>query len=50
LAAGRAVPPALRRIRWMLEELRVSLFAVELGTAYTVSEKRIRQALAKALA
>jgi ATP-dependent helicase HrpA len=28
----------------------VSLFAVELGTAYSVSEKRIRTALNKALA
>jgi ATP-dependent helicase HrpA len=28
----------------------VSLFAVELGTAYSVSEKRIRVALAKAMA
>lgn len=50
LAAGRSIPPALRRVRWMLEEFRVSLFAVELGTAYTVSEKRIRQAMAQALA
>jgi ATP-dependent helicase HrpA len=33
----------------MLEELRVSLFAVELGTAYSVSEKRIRAALNQAL-
>jgi len=37
-------------VRWMLEELRVSLFAVELGTAYSVSEKRIRTVLNKALA
>lgn len=50
LAAGRSVPPGLRRVRWMLEELRVSLFAVELGTAYSVSEKRIRTAMAQALA
>ncbi|PYI68665.1 ATP-dependent RNA helicase HrpA [Arthrobacter livingstonensis] len=40
----------LEHVRWMLEELRVSLFAVELGTAYSVSEKRVRAALAKALA
>ena len=32
--------------RWMLEELRVSLFAQTLGTAAPVSEKRIRRALA----
>lgn len=46
-AAG--VSPELAAVRWMLEELRVSLFAVELGTAHTVSEKRIRTALSKAL-
>ncbi len=32
-------------IRWMLEELRVSLFAQQLGTPYPVSEKRILQAM-----
>jgi ATP-dependent helicase HrpA len=31
----------LDEIRWMLEELRVSLFAQQLGTAYPVSVKRI---------
>ncbi|MCU1573625.1 MAG: ATP-dependent helicase [Micrococcaceae bacterium] len=40
----------LEHVRWMIEELRVSLFAVELGTAYSVSEKRIRTALNQALA
>ncbi|HEV7166512.1 MAG TPA: ATP-dependent RNA helicase HrpA [Micrococcaceae bacterium] len=40
---------SLAHVRWMLEELRVSLFAVELGTAYSVSEKRIRAALNQAL-
>lgn len=33
----------LEEIRWMLEELRVSLFAQELKTAYPVSIKRIRK-------
>ena len=33
--------PRLEEIRWMLEELRVSLFAQQLGTAYPVSVKRI---------
>ncbi|GAB3532609.1 ATP-dependent RNA helicase HrpA [Arthrobacter tecti] len=47
---GRMVPPGLRRVRWMLEELRISLFAQELGTAFSVSEKRIRAALGEALA
>ncbi|WP_258059049.1 ATP-dependent RNA helicase HrpA [Arthrobacter sp. B1805] len=50
LAAGRHRPAALRRVRWMLEELRVSLFAQDLGTAYSVSEKRVRTALSEALA
>lgn len=35
------VDPRLEDIRWMLEELRVSLFAQELKTAYPVSVKRI---------
>ena len=33
----------LEEIRWMLEELRVSLFAQELKTAYPVSIKRIEK-------
>lgn len=33
------------RIGWMLEELRVSLFAQQLGTAYPVSVPRVRRAL-----
>jgi ATP-dependent RNA helicase HrpA len=32
-------------IRWMIEELRVNLFAQLLGTPYPVSEKRIRTAI-----
>ena len=32
-------------VRWMLEELRVSLFAQSLGTAHPVSEKRILHSL-----
>ncbi|WP_218005270.1 ATP-dependent RNA helicase HrpA [Actinomadura macra] len=36
-----------RQVRWMLEELRVSLFAQQLGTRYPVSDKRIRKALAQ---
>jgi ATP-dependent helicase HrpA len=45
--------PAVRRaaadvtdIGWMVEELRVSLFAQTLGTAGPVSEKRVRKAIA----
>ncbi|TQM68801.1 ATP-dependent helicase HrpA [Actinomadura hallensis] len=51
--ALRRLPPSrrdaepARQIRWMLEELRVSLFAQQLGTRYPVSEKRIRKAMAQ---
>jgi ATP-dependent helicase HrpA len=46
-----ALPPTrgggsdVRELRWMLEELRVSLFAQTLGTAHPVSEKRIYKAM-----
>lgn len=36
-----------RQIRWMLEELCVSLFAQQLGTRFPVSDKRIRKAMAQ---
>ena len=39
-AAGRD-DPRLEEIRWMLEELRVSLFAQQLGTAHPVSVQRV---------
>jgi ATP-dependent helicase HrpA len=35
----------LQRIRWMIEELRVSYFAQELRTPYPVSDQRIYQAM-----
>ncbi|PYI39720.1 ATP-dependent RNA helicase HrpA [Arthrobacter psychrolactophilus] len=50
LLPGQRSTAGIEHVRWMIEELRVSLFAVELGTAYSVSEKRIRVALAKAMA
>ncbi|MET4003372.1 ATP-dependent helicase HrpA [Arthrobacter sp. UYCu511] len=50
LLPGQRSTAGLEHVRWMIEELRVSLFAVELGTAYSVSEKRVRVALAKAMA
>ncbi|RLQ23212.1 ATP-dependent RNA helicase HrpA [Seongchinamella sediminis] len=34
---------AARQYRWMLEELRVSLFAQQLGTRQAVSQKRLQQ-------
>lgn len=37
----------VRDILWLLEELRVSLWAQRLGTTQTVSEKRIRKAIDK---
>ncbi len=43
--AGR-VDPRLDDFRWLLEELRVSLFAQELRTPYPVSFKRIERAWA----
>jgi ATP-dependent helicase HrpA len=49
VAAGTPDPArtaALADVRWMLEELRVSLFAQQLGTPAPVSEKRVRAALA----
>jgi ATP-dependent helicase HrpA len=45
---GRRLGAELRQARWMLEELRVSLFAQQIGTAYPVSEKRVRKALGSA--
>jgi ATP-dependent helicase HrpA len=51
--AVTALPPARRQdagvlaVRWMIEELRVSLFAQMLGTSGPVSEKRIQAALMK---
>jgi ATP-dependent helicase HrpA len=43
-ASGRCSADA-RTVRWMIEELRVSLFAQTLGTPVPVSEKRIQTAL-----
>ena len=37
--------PELAEIRWMVEELRISLFAQTLGTAYPISDKRIYKAM-----
>ena len=50
-AARRRRPPfsdtePLREIRWMIEELRVSLFAQQLGTRGPISEPRLYRALA----
>jgi ATP-dependent helicase HrpA len=45
LAEGRPMGADLRRVRWMLEEYRVSLWAQALGTSQPVSDARIRKAL-----
>jgi ATP-dependent helicase HrpA len=45
LPGGRPMPEDLRRVRWMLEEYRVSLWAQQLGTPTPVSDARIRKAL-----
>jgi ATP-dependent helicase HrpA len=37
--------PELAEVRWMIEELRISLFAQELRTAYPVSAVRIYRIL-----
>ena len=39
--------PELETYRWMIEELRVSLFAQKLGTCMTVSEKRMAKQFSK---
>lgn len=45
LPEGRPMGADLRRVRWMLEDYRVSLWAQQLGTAQPVSDTRIRKAL-----
>jgi ATP-dependent helicase HrpA len=47
LHPARRDDPDVIEIRWMLEELRVSLFAQTLGTLGPVSENRIHAALAR---
>ncbi len=41
------LPTGVAEIGWLLEELRVSLFAQTLGTRQTVSAKRVRRAIAE---
>src|SRR5699024_4701219 len=43
--AGVPTPSVITEIFWLLQELRISLFAQQLGTATRVSEKRVRQAI-----
>jgi ATP-dependent helicase HrpA len=46
LGPARARDDDVQAIRWMIEELRVSLFGAGLRTAYPVSPQRITKALA----
>jgi ATP-dependent helicase HrpA len=48
LPPSRRADAAVLDVRWMLEELRVSLFAQTVGTPAPVSDKRIRRAMAQA--
>jgi ATP-dependent helicase HrpA len=43
------VDPELVLFRWMLEEFRVSLFAQQLGTIFSISAKRLEKQWAKVL-
>ena len=45
LPVARRTGADVQMLRWMIEELRVSLFAQTLGTAHPVSEKRIYKAM-----
>ncbi len=42
---GQRIPENVHVIRWMIEELRVSFFAQQLGTPYPISDKRITNAI-----
>jgi ATP-dependent helicase HrpA len=45
LPPSRRDDPGVTAVRWMVEELRVSLFAQQLGTPHPVSAKRIYKAM-----
>jgi len=42
---GMVMPENIKEVRWMIEELRVSYFAQQLGTPYPVSDKRVKNAI-----
>jgi ATP-dependent helicase HrpA len=50
LSPGRAAAEDVRGIARMIQELRVSLWAQQLGTARPVSEQRIYRAIDEVLA
>ncbi|RLM26477.1 ATP-dependent RNA helicase HrpA [Brenneria alni] len=45
LPAERRDDDEVKAVRWMIEELRVSYFAQQLGTPFPISDKRILQAM-----
>lgn len=47
LPSGRAASPQIKDIEWLIEELRVALFAQHLGTTRTASVQRVHKALRK---
>jgi ATP-dependent helicase HrpA len=49
-AQGAQSRTELDRLQWLIEELRVSLFAQDLRTAAPVSEKRVAEQIEKARA
>ena len=46
LPEGARLSEGARQPAWMIEELRISLFAQGLGTAYPISEKRVARTIA----
>ncbi|WP_052122334.1 ATP-dependent RNA helicase HrpA [Chelonobacter oris] len=48
LPKSQPISDEILEIRYMIEELRVSLFAQQLGTAYPISDKRILSAIQRA--
>lgn len=50
LPPGRRGDADVQEIRWMIEELRVSFFAQQLGTPYPISDKRVLQAMEQIVA
>ncbi|MEV1289787.1 ATP-dependent RNA helicase HrpA [Micromonospora sp. NPDC049679] len=45
LPPARRADEAVREIRWLIEELRVNVFAQAVGTPYPISEQRIYRAM-----
>ncbi|MGH8299066.1 MAG: ATP-dependent RNA helicase HrpA [Steroidobacteraceae bacterium] len=50
ISEGLTIRPEVQQLRWMIEELRVSLFAQDLRTVMRVSEQRLGEQLERAKA